>query len=160
MSTENENGRELSWEDSIENESPEFVLLPAGKCKFEVLDFERQRFAGSAKLPPCNMAVLKIKLTAADGASTTINQNLFLHSITEGILCAFFTAIGQRKHGERLKMDWSKVRGARGECEVGIKEWISNKDGRTYQGNEIKKWLEPAENIQPPEKKWEMGKGF
>jgi hypothetical protein len=106
------------------------------------------------------MAVLKIKLTAADGASTTINQNLFLHSITEGILCAFFTAIGQRKHGERLKMDWSKVRGARGECEVGIKEWISNKDGRTYQGNEIKKWLEPAENIQPPEKKWEMGKGF
>ena len=84
MSTENENNRELGWDDSIENESPEFVLLPAGKCKFEVLDFERQRFAGSAKLPPCNMAVLKIKLTAADGASTAINQNLFLHSITEG----------------------------------------------------------------------------
>lgn len=94
--------RELGWDDEIEKDGPEFVLLPEGDYSFEVVGFERARHNGSEKLPACNKAVLTIRLTSDDGEkSTTIKHNLFLHSKTEGMLCAFFTAIGQRKKGEK-----------------------------------------------------------
>lgn len=135
-------GFELDWNSEIVNDSDGFVLLPAGDCRFDVVGFERGRHPGSEKLPPCNKAVLQIKLTNDDGLSTTVNHNLFLHTRTEGMLCAFFTAIGQRKRGEKLVMNWNKVVGSSGRCTVGIRDWKS-KDGKDMQSNEIKKFHEP-----------------
>lgn len=136
--------REFSWEDIIENDSPEYTLLPEGDYEFTVTGFERERHPGSAKLPPCNKAVLSIQIDAPEG-STTIRHNLFLHSKCEGLLCAFFSSIGQRKHGEKLRMNWNAVPGAKGRCKVGVREWISDRDGEKKQGNEIKKFYEPTE---------------
>ena len=56
---------------------------------------------------------------------------IYFYTITEGMLCAFFTGIGQRKHGERLTMNWNKVPGSKGRCKVYIDKWISNKDGKS-----------------------------
>ncbi|MBE5957712.1 MAG: DUF669 domain-containing protein [Lachnospiraceae bacterium] len=134
--------REFGWDDTIENDS-EFVLLPEGEYPFEVTSFERARHNGSEKLPPCNKAVLAIKITAPDGKSTTINHNLFLHSKTEGMLCAFFTSIGQRKKGEKISMNWNLVPGSRGRCKVGIHTY-KNKDGDERQTNQIVRFLEPS----------------
>lgn len=133
--------RELGWDDVIEKEGADFIILPAGDCHFEVTAFERGRFAGSDKLPACNKAVLDIKLTADDGSSTTIKHNLFLHSKTEGMLCSFFSAIGQRKKGEKLRMNWGKVVGSSGRCKIKIREWQS-KDGNTMKNNEIQKFYD------------------
>ena len=78
---------ELSWDDSISREST-FELLPEGDYNFRVLKFERGRHPGSDKLPPCNKAILTVEVT--DGVHTgTLETNLFLHTKTEGILCAF-----------------------------------------------------------------------
>ena len=55
--------RELDWNDTIEKDGDEFVLLPEGDYDFEVISFERGRHPGSEKLPPCNKATLSIKLT-------------------------------------------------------------------------------------------------
>ena len=148
-------GYEFDWDSTIENDSDGFTLLPAGDCRFDVIGFERGRHAGSEKLPPCNKATLQIKLTADDGTSTTANHNLFLHTITEGMLCNFFTAIGQRKRGEKLTMNWNKVVGASGRCVVGIRDW-KGKDGSDKQSNEIKKFHEPDE--APASGKFEPGK--
>ena len=52
-----------------------------------------------------------------------MEHNLFLHSKCEGLICAFFKAIGARKSGERLKMEWNKIAGATGRCQVGIRKW-------------------------------------
>ena len=101
---------ELGWNDVIENDSPEFVILPDGDYDFEVIDFERGRHNGSEKLPPCNKAIVHIRIEGKEGISI-IKHQLFLHTITEGMLCAFFTGIGQRQKGERLKMNWSRVVG-------------------------------------------------
>jgi hypothetical protein len=60
------------------------------------------------------------------------------------MLCEFFLAIGQRKHGEPLKMNWPAVVGSRGRCKVGIRTWTGN-DGSDKQNNEIKKFLEPSD---------------
>lgn len=134
--------RELGWNDEIEKDS-QFVLLPEGDYDFEVLAFERGRHTPgpNSKLPACNKAVLTIEV-GGDQAAARITHNLFLHTRTEGMLCAFFTAIGARKHGEKLVMDWNSVLGARGRCKVGIRTWTGN-DGTERQSNEIKKFYEP-----------------
>lgn len=132
-------GRELGWNDPIEKDS-EFQLLPAGDCRFEVISFERGRHAGSTKLPPCNKAILKIVVTNSEGNSTTIEHNLFLHTTTEGLITAFFTAIGQRKKGERITPDWSKVVGSTGTCKIYVDKW--EKDGREGESNKIQKFYE------------------
>lgn len=147
-----EQERELGWNDAIEKDGSDFELLPEGDYDFEVLSFERGRHAGSEKLPPCNKAVLTIKLTGANGSTTNITHQLFLHTKCEGLLCAFFTAIGQRKHGERLNMNWNLVPGSKGRCKIGIHEWKGN-DGEVRKSNEIKKFYEPQQ------KDWKSG-GF
>lgn len=136
--------RELGWDDEIEKDGPDFILLPEGDYSFEVVGFERTRHNGSEKLPACNKAILTIKLTSDDGEkSTTIKHNLFLHSKTEGMLCAFFTAIGQRKKGEKINMNWNLVIGSRGRCKVGIHNWKNDK-GEINQSNQIKQFYEPT----------------
>lgn len=136
-----DNGYELGWDSPIEKDSPDFVILPEGDYDFEVVEFERGRHAGSEKLPPCNKAIVHIKIEGQEGVSI-IRHNLFLHSITEGLLCDFFAGIGQRKKGEKATMNWNAVVGSKGRAKVGTKQW----DGKTY--NEIKKFYEPKEGSQ------------
>ena len=145
-------GYELGWDDQTENDSPDFVVLPEGDYDFEVVDFERGRHAGSEKLPPCNKAVVHIKIEGPEGISI-IRHNLFLHTITEGMLCAFFTGIGQRQKGEKITMNWGTVVGSKGRAKVGIRKWI-NDEGREMVFNEIKRFYEPAE----PSKRYEAGR--
>lgn len=142
--------REFGWDDQIENDGPDFVLLPEGDYEFEVTAFERGRHNGSDKLPPCNKATLTIKIADSEGNETHIKHNLFLHSKCEGMLCAFFTSIGQRKKGEKVTMNWTAVPGSKGRCKVGIKTY----EGKQY--NEIKKFYEPVEGQQVG-KSWKDG---
>lgn len=150
---------ELDWDSTIEHDS-EFQLLPEGDYNFEVRSFERGRHNGSDKLPPCNKAVLQIRLTSDDGKqASTITHNLFLHSTTEGMLCAFFTAIGARKSGERIKMDWNKVIGAKGRCKVGVHRW-KGRDGQDMQSNQITRFYEPSAVPAPAQQQSFTGGGY
>lgn len=137
--------RALDWDDQIENDSSggDFITLPAGDYPFEVIGFERERYAGGAKLPACNKAVIEIAIDGGDLGTATIKENLFLHTKTEGILCAFFTSIGQRKHGDKVQMNWGQVVGSTGRAKVGIREYEKEGEKRTI--NQVKRWLEPSE---------------
>ena len=139
--------RELDWGDSIENDSPEYILLPEGEYDFTVDHFDRERHNGSEKLPPCWKAVIYLRIETPQGVAT-VRHNLFLHTRTEGMVCAFFTAIGQRQHGQRITMNWNAVPGSRGRAKIGVREY----NGKQY--NEVKRFLEPsappAPAYQPP----------
>lgn len=139
--------RELGWNDEIENEGEQWQPVPEGDYDFEVLSFERGRYNGGAKLPPCHMAVLKIQVDNGKDR-TTLTHRLFLHARVEGMLCAFFTAIGQRKKGERISMNWNAVPGSRGRCRVSVRKWTGN-DGQERSGNEISRFYEPPAAPQP-----------
>lgn len=65
-------------------------------------------------------------------------------------MCAFFTCIGQRKHGEKLKMNWNEVVGARGRAKIGHREY----NGNIY--NDIKRFYAPDESA--PKKSFTPGK--
>lgn len=125
--------REFGWEDEIEKES-EFVLLPEGDYSFKVESFERSRTNGSDKMPSCNMAVIKIRVDGENDQSAMITYNLVLHSKLEWKISEFFAGIGQKKKGEKLKMNWQYVPGSTGRCKVGIRTYNGN------QYNEIKKF--------------------
>ena len=148
--------REYDWGDVIENDGPSYTLLPEGEYPFEVVSFERKRFAGSAKLPPCNQAELTLSIDGGALGRTTVYHSLFLHTKTEGLLCAFFTAIGQRKRGEKLAMDWRKVIGAKGRCQLIIDKW-TGRDGQERESNRVKAFVEPAPGAQPKAAGWQAG---
>lgn len=135
--TNNNYEREFGWNDEITKDAEEYLLLPEGNYLFRVENFERARYTPSredAKLPACNMAILKLFINTEEG-STTVNYKLYLHSITEGMLSAFFGAIGMKKKGEPLKMNWNKVIGAEGVCHIAPKRY----DGKEY--NEVKRMI-------------------
>lgn len=134
--------REFGWDDVIQQDQ-EFVLLPEGLYEFTVTGFERARHtpSGNGKLPACNKAIVSVEVVAPQG-KVTMKHNLFLHSSTEGMLSAFFGAIGQKRKGEPLKMDWNKIIGTRGVCKVGIRTYNGN------QYNEIKAMYYP-EDVNP-----------
>ena len=121
--------REIGWEDTIEKDS-DFVLLPDGLYFFTVVGMERTRHTPNpqnpGKLPACNKAIVSIKIVANEG-ETELRYNLFLHSTTEGMLSAFFGAIGQKRKGEPLRMDWNAIVGKTGVCKVGVREYNGNK---------------------------------
>ncbi len=134
---------ELSWDSAIEKDTPEFILLPEGDYDFTVTKFERGRHNGSAKLPPCNKAVIYLSIETPEG-NAVIQHQLFLHTKTEGMLSAFFTAIGQKKKGEKITMNWNAVVGAKGRCKVYIDSWTGN-NGEERKSNKIRKFYEPEE---------------
>lgn len=143
-------GYEFEWDSTIEKDS-EFVLLPEGDYNFEILSFQRGRHNGSERLPECNKAILEIQLTSDDGKlKSKVTHNLFLHSTCEGMLCAFFTAIGQRSHGQRITMNWNLVTGSKGRCKVTIRKWTNRNTGAEMQGNQISRFYEPQ--IAPEQK--------
>ena len=74
---------------------------------------ERARFEGSAKLPPCSMAKLTLKIFGGAKGDTTVTDRLYLHTKTQGLLGAFFESIGQCKRGETFRPRWNEVVGAR-----------------------------------------------
>lgn len=145
-------GRELAWDDEIENESVGWVLLPEGEYDFVVEGFERGRHNGSSKIPPCNKAILTLGIDSPQGHAS-VTCNLFLYDRYEWKLCQFFTSIGARKHGERLRMNWNQVLGARGRCKVTVRPYTGN-DGKERQANDIDRFLEPENNQTP---KWKAG---
>lgn len=138
MSTE---GHELGWDDEVKDDGADFVTLPKGKYKFTVKKLERARYEGSTKIPPCNQANVTIEIDGGDLGKSTVTEKLKLHSILEWVLCQFFTSIGDRKHGEPLKMDWGAITQKTGWCEVGIRVYGENKKSI----NTVQKWLEPEE---------------
>ena len=149
MNEYTEVSREIGWDDVIKKDGPDFVLLPDGEYPFRVTKLERARFQGSAKLPPCNMAILTITVDGGEKGASIVTHRLYLHTKTEGLLCSFFESIGQRKHGEPLRPRWRDVTGSTGHCRLGIHEF-TKKDGSAGRSNEIVRFLPPPEPKAAP----------
>lgn len=144
-------GHELGWDDEVKFE--EFKLLDPGTYTFQVTGFQRKRHEGSQNLPPCPMAELTIQVDGKSLGKREFTHRLFLHSKTQGFLAAFFKSIGAPAgaNGE-VRMDWGKVPGATGLCEITINDFVA-KDGSTKKNNRINKFVAP----QPQQTGWQAG---
>lgn len=137
---QNQMERAFGWDDEITVDNEYKPLMP-GEYEFTVVGLEREYFEGSEKMPACPRAIVEIEIEH-EGINHRIKNSILLHSKLEGIISSFFTSIGQKKKGETLKMNWSKVVGSKGRCKTGI---------RTYKDDEfseVKRWLPPNEQVQ------------
>lgn len=137
--------RILGWDDEISNDGGSLDVLPPGVYPFEIVDLKKGNHqpGTNGKLPPCPKATVKLRCPAPDGLSAVdVTHNLFMHSRCEGMLCAFFLGIGQRKHGEPLRPNWNRVVGSRGWVKLGVRDYVSN-DGEKRQTNEVKAFVDP-----------------
>ena len=64
----------LDWDDVIENDGREFILLPAGDYNFTITDFERSRTKESDKMKACNKAVLTLRVDTEKGTAFVHTQ--------------------------------------------------------------------------------------
>lgn len=147
--------RVFDWEDTIEKESG-FIVLPDGDYEFLITDLERSQYepGPNAKLPTCPMAIVHCEIDSPHG-TVTLKNRLFLHSRTEGMLSAFFGSIGQKEKDQPLRMNWSKVVGSRGWCNV-VQKTIQSREGDMITINEIKRFL--RKDTEPVEQKaWTPG---
>ena len=145
MSDYNSTPREFGWDDEIQRDDT-FQVLPEGDYRFTVTRCERARPSGSEKIPACPKAVLTLSVSGPEG-SGEVQGNLFLHSKFEWKLCQFFTSVGQRKHGEAMRMNWGAVPGSGGVCHVTVRKWTGN-DGKERESNEVSEFYAPDDAPQ------------
>lgn len=125
----------MDWNDSIENDGQEYVILKEGDYNFTVTAFERAHYNGSAKIPPCNKATITVAVETDEGTAS-VKTDLILYRTLEWKLSAFFRSIGQKKHGERLVMDWSKVVGSKGRARFKNRQY-TNSYGEVKTANDV-----------------------
>ncbi|MBQ1362869.1 MAG: hypothetical protein IIY43_07440 [Oscillospiraceae bacterium] len=139
----------LDWNDEIENDGQEFVTLEEGDYIFEVTGFERGRFPGGPKIPACNKAALTLQVKTPAGLAV-IKTDLLLYKTMEWKLSSFFRCIGQKKHGERLQMNWNKVVGSRGRAHFKPRTY-TNSSGEERQVNDVDRFYDWEEEYFPAE---------
>ncbi len=152
MSDYNNQNMCMDWDDVLENDGQEFVILPEGDYNFVVKDFERGRFPGSAKIPPCNKASLTLQVKTDKGIAT-IRTDLLLYRTLEWRLSSFFRCIGQKQHGQRLTMDWNRVIGSKGRARFKPRNYV-DKDGNDKVTNDVDKFFDFDEKNFPKEDEW------
>lgn len=126
----------LDWNSTISSDS-EFTLLEAGDYNYTITNLEKT-YTKSSGAP---MAKVTLKVYD-DSNETNIVDNLVLQQNCEWKLSQFFRSIGQKKHGQSYKMDWSKVIGSSGRCKV-KKETYQNQDGKEVETNRIERYYDP-----------------
>ena len=143
----------MDWNDSIENDGMEFITLDEGDYNFTVTGFERGRFPGSAKIPACNKAAITATVDAGNGSTATVKFDLILYRSLEWRISSFFRCIGQKKHGERLVMDWNRVVGSRGRAHFKPRTY-TDRDGNERQANDVDRFYDYDEKNFPATDGW------
>lgn len=136
-------GYALDWDSQVENDGAEFVLLPEGTYKFTIVDFQRGRFPGSTKIPPCPKAELTLAVETDEGRAT-VKTDLILYSSLEWKISSFFRCVGLKKHGEAYRPQWDNLIGMTGLAHFKPRSWTDN-NGNERQANDCDKFLDPSE---------------
>lgn len=139
----------MDWDSAIESDGSQFIVLPEGDYAFTVTGFERGRYPGSAKIPACNKASLTLTVELPDGQTATCKEDLILYRTLEWKLASFFRSIGQKKVGERVVMDWSKVLGARGRAHFKPRTYVSN--GTEHTTNSVDRYYDSDQQAAAPD---------
>ena len=104
-------GRELGWDDEIQSDAQEFVLLSEGDYNATIEKVDRGRSKGEGKLPPCNMAIVYFTVYGDHGEEVSLRENYILHERMEWKLSELFRGTGLKKEGEKIRMNWGALPG-------------------------------------------------
>ena len=131
----------LDWDDVIENDGREFILLPAGDYNFTITDFERSRTKESDKMKACNKAVLTLRVDS-DKGTAFVHTQIVLNRMFEYKISSFFRSINRKRQGERVSMDWNNLVGERGRARFKIRNFKDKKTGEERQANDVDRYID------------------
>ena len=130
----------LDWNDTIESDGGEYILLPDCDYNLVVKNFERGRFPGGPKLPPSNKATITLVMPTLHDEES-VKFDFILHRNLEWRISSFFRAIGQKKHGERLTMNWNTLIGSSGRARFKQRSYTGN-DGTQRFTNDVDRFYD------------------
>ena len=134
-------------DEEVETSDSSFTLLPEGEYEFVVKDFERGRHKGSAKIPPCDMAVYTLHMENPGGLSADLRYNLQLDDSLRWKITQFFKAIGlidgNVPEGTKVRFPWDNAIGCRGRAEVSVSKWTGD-DGKERESNRVERVMPSA----------------
>lgn len=155
---------ELDWDGEVSNDGS-FVLLPEGDYPYTITKFERARYGGSSKVPPCKMAQLTVAVHGAQG-DASVSYRLFLLAKFQWKIAELFVSLGlAAPDDEKVRMQWDRIQGATGICHVAQREYTKQSGphaGETGTANEITKFLPPPapKAAEPAQPAWQQSGMF
>ena len=155
---------ELDWDGEVSNDGS-FVLLPEGDYPYTITKFERARYGGSSKVPPCKMAQLTVAVHGAQG-DASVSCRLFLLAKFQWKIAELFVSLGLASpDDEKVRMQWDRVQGGTGLCHVAQREFTKQSGphaGETGTANEITKFLPPPapKAAEPAQPAWQQSGMF
>ena len=96
-------------------------------------------FPAARRSRPARKATLTLNIDNDKGAATA-RVDLLLYRTLEWKIASFFRCIGQKKHGDKVVMDWNKVVGARGKAHFKPRDYT--KDGESRQVNDVERFID------------------
>lgn len=134
-------GTALGWDDEGQVQSNDYEVVPEGEYDYEVVNFKRERFNGSAKMSACPVAALQLKCTNVEnGMTVTGFCRLYLNSKVQWRISNFFKSCGlldpNAAEGASMPMSlFGQVIGCTGRVKVKITKSTNN--GKTYENNDF-----------------------
>lgn len=131
----------LDWQSPIEKDG-QGGLLDEGDFNFQITQLVRTNNRDGFHMA-------KLTVYVHNGVQNSIlHDYLVLKSDCEWKLCQFFTAIGQRQHGQKITPNWAAVEGSYGKCHV-IVESYTKDNGQQGLSNKIGEYLKPQQGQMP-----------
>ena len=137
----------MDWDDAIEDDGQEFLILSEGDYEFTVTAMDRGRSKGTGKIPACNMATLTLSVEDGHGRTAICKTNILLYKTVEWKISQFFRCIGQKGEGEKVNMNWNAVVGATGKAHFKPRTY-TGRDGNPRETNDVAYFID-AEKTTP-----------
>lgn len=137
----------LDWEtfEADADEGPRFRTLEPGYYPFTVQRMERTRYDGSAKMPPCPVAKLTLKVQDTDGTDALTSCRLFLTTAMVWKTTRFMESIGHQKNENgKVPINWGDVEGRNGWLKLSKRSYTAN-DGTQRETNDVEEFCRPGE---------------
>ena len=130
----------IEWDGVVENDGEQFAVLPDGdEVLLTVMEVEK----GHSKDGTAPQVKITFAAESLKGyGRTTIRDYIRMTRKSEWKLCELFTALGLRKHGDKLALRWD-LEGMTARATV-LVDTYTGKDGDERKSNKVKKYLEPA----------------
>lgn len=147
------NGFELDWDSTIEQDEQQYQVLEEGDYDFMV-DHVEKTYVGdnSEKYAGAKMATVYFNIAVPGQEAVSVRENFILHSNFAWKIGALLVSTGIKKKGEPISGGyWSRLPGMRGRCHIVQNASKRNPDQKF---NNIQSFYEPDDKKDSGTGKW------